>query len=309
MSEPLHVILNPACQHGAASRLTPRVEKWLESRSLSYRLLRTEGPGHAAELAQAAMEAGVERLLVVGGDGTIHEVANGLLGVEGRLPAVAVVPLGTGNDFYRMVGVSSKLEDALDALDSGEERSFEVGLARWQGGSRYFVNLFGVGIDAEVLRRRAGFARLPGQLQYLASLVTAVVGFRPPQMRITLAEGEVIEEPTMLATVTVGPSIGGGFMVAPAADPLDGLLDLCFVRALSYLQIARIVPRVIRGTHGSLDTVRLRPVERARFEAAEGQAFPFQLDGELFNEEVPWIEVEVRAASLRVLVPGKGATS
>jgi YegS/Rv2252/BmrU family lipid kinase len=302
VSEPVHVILNPAASNGAGERLAPRLEEELRSREIPYRLLRTEGPGQASELAASCRREYPGRILVVGGDGTIHEVANGLLTDPGLPPPMAVLPVGTGNDFYRMVGASRRMKDALDTLERGTERRFDVGLARWEGGSRHFVNLFGVGIDVEALRSRKAFVRLPGLPQYLAALVSAIIRFRPFAIRIRLSDGEDLEGDTMLSTVTVGPSVGGGFMVAPDARPDDGLLDLCFIESLNPLQIARVVPKVIRGSHGTMDKVRLRRLRGARFESAGDDPFFFQLDGELMEEAVPWVQLEVLPARLRVLV-------
>lgn len=307
VSDPVQVILNPASSSGGGGRLLPQVEARLRARHIEFRLDRTEGPGHAMELAGAAVASGVSRLLVVGGDGTVHEVVNGLLGAEegASLPDIAVLPLGTGNDFYRMVGAPKTLDGAMDMLQWGIPRPFDVGLARWEGGSRWFVNLLGVGIDVEVLRRREGVRRLRGLAQYLVALLQAVAGFTPVPIRIRLEDGEVIEEPTTLAGITVGPSAGGGFLLNPGATSDDGLLDLCFVKALTLPQILRYIPRVIRGTHGNLPVVRLRRFREAVLEAPGPDPFHFELDGERMEEPVHRVDVRVEPARIRVLIPGR----
>jgi diacylglycerol kinase (ATP) len=308
VSDPVQVILNPASSSGGGGRLLPQVEARLRARHIDFRLDRTEGPGHAVELAAAAVKEGVSRLLVVGGDGTVHEVVNGLLGAGPgyALPDMAVLPLGTGNDFYRMVGAPKTLDGAMDMLQWGIPRPFDVGQARWDGGSRWFVNLLGVGIDVEVLRRRERVRRLSGLAQYLVALLQAVAGFRPVPIRIRLEDGEVIEEPTTLAGITVGPSAGGGFLLNPGATPDDGLLDLCFVKALTLPQVLRYIPRVIRGTHGNLPVVRLRRFREAVLEAPGPEPFDFELDGERMAEPVHRVDVRVDPARIRVLIPGRG---
>ncbi|MFW6200864.1 MAG: diacylglycerol/lipid kinase family protein, partial [Gemmatimonadota bacterium] len=273
-----------------------------------------------------AVDAGREVIVAVGGDGTVHEIAQGLLGPvqEGRppdersdaVPSLAVVPIGTGNDFFRMVGASRDPDEALNVALRGTRSRFDVGVARWDGGHRYFVNLLGLGVDVEVLRRRRAFGRLPGLAQYLAALLTAVLRFEPFSVRIRLdgrgkgegPEGEAEDREELvramhLAAVTVGPSAGGGFLLNPGATPDDGLLDLCLVEALTYPQIARYIPRVIRGTHADLHVVELRRFRRGRIERSTGQPFWFQLDGELMAEPVPSIEIEVMPGALPVLVP------
>jgi len=286
------------------------VEARLRESHIPYTMHVTAAPGDGVELARKVARGGAKRLLAVGGDGTVHEIVNGLLSsgvASGRLPHMAVLPLGTGNDFYRMVGAPRTLDGAMDMLQWGVARPFDVGEARWPGGSRHFVNLLGVGVDVEVLRRREGFRRLGGLPQYLAALLAAVVRFRPIPVRVRLESGEVVEGPVTLAAITVGPSAGGGFLLNPGATPDDGLLDLCFVDGLSLPQVFRYIPRVIRGTHGSLPVVRLRRFAEARVESMDGEPLHFQLDGELMPEPVRWLEVGIRSAAIRVLVPGQGA--
>ncbi len=311
MPEPVHVILNPASASGRAARLARRIEDSLEARGVDYRLTATEAPGHAVELAAAARDATAPAVVAVGGDGTVHEVANGLLadGGGGSVPSLAVVPVGTGNDFFRMVGSPRDPEEALAVLQSGVRKDFDVGVARWPDGSSRFVNLLGVGVDVEVIRRREGFRRLTGLAQYLTALLVALVRFRPVPVRIRLegegsGAGEVIEDPTHLAAITVGPSAGGGFLLNPTATPDDGLLDLCFVDALSYLEVMRYLPLVVRGEHADLDVVRLRRFRRARLESTDGRPLEFELDGEVMPEPAPWLEVGIEPGRLPVLVPG-----
>lgn len=310
MSEPVQVILNPAASSGAGGRLAPQVEARLRARHIPFRIDTTSAPGHARELGLQAARSGSARILVVGGDGTVHEVVNGLLdaGVEGPGPDVAVLPVGTGNDFYRMVGAPKTLDGAMDMLQWGVARPFDVGLATWEGGRRWYVNLLGVGVDVEVLLRRAGVRRLRGLSQYLAALLQAVVRFEPVPLRVILDDGEILDGPTTLAGITVGPSAGGGFLLNPGATPEDGLLDLCFVDALTIPQILRYIPRVIRGTHANLPVVRLRRFGRARLEGPDGGLFRFELDGELMGAPVAWVDTEIHRARIRVLVPGREAS-
>lgn len=312
MPPPYAVILNPASSGGRASRLLRTVESTLSAEGVAFDVEVTRGPGHATELAQEAVDVGREVIVAVGGDGTIHEIAQGMLGPppgdgprpSESVPALAVVPVGTGNDFFRMVGAPRKPRKALEVALRGRRSHFDVGLARWEGGWSYFVNLLGVGVDVEVLRRRKAFKRLPGLPQYLAALISAVLRFQPFPIRVRLESMEEIRAPMHLAAVTVGPSAGGGFLLNPGATPDDGLLDLCLVEALSYPEIARYIPRVIRGTHADLDVVELRRFQRGRIDRPGGESFWFQLDGELMERPVKGIDIEVVPRCLPVRVPG-----
>lgn len=297
------IILNPASASGSGRKMAPKVEQKLEERGFAYELRRTDAPGHAEELAREAAERGVDSVLAVGGDGTIHEVANGLLAVEGELPALGVIPTGTGNDFYRMVGAPKGIDAALDTLAEGYAHPFDVGRVRYGDQERHFVNLLGIGIDVAVLERREGVRRLKGLAQYLAALAGALRTFRPVQASVSFDEGQAVSGRAMIAAVTVGPSIGGGFILNPGATPDDGKLDLCWIGSLNLFQVLRVVPKVIRGTHASHEAVELRRFESAKFLPAEGEHLAFELDGEVIRERADALDIDVVPGRLRVFVP------
>lgn len=274
----------------------------------------TDAPGHAARLAAEAAAEGAAQIMVVGGDGTVHEVAGGLLADPSvRVPPLAVFPVGTGNDFFRMVrpnGKGTGPDDAVALLKDGTVERFDVGRVRWENGEQVFVNLLGVGVDVEVLRRRAKYSRLRGLAQYLAAFLDAVVSFKPPGLRIETGDPPEGPEPlsgrTTLLAVTVGPSIGGGFMINPEAAPADGRLDLCRVHALGWRQVAGLVPQVVRGRHAGSRHVTMRRIKSASIRAAGGEPFRFELDGELVPETARELHVDVLPRALPVLVPRCG---
>lgn len=328
--ESVQVIVNPTSGGGKVKRLIPELEIGLREMGVPGPIRFTEGPGHAGDLARRAVEEGISRVLVVGGDGTVHEVANGLLfGKEGPLPAISLLPVGTGNDFHRMIRGPGGVEGALRRLRDGTPRLFDVGEVRWDGGRRYFVNLLGVGVDAEVLRRREGFTWLTGLAQYLAALGGALFTFKGVPLVVSVngeagetgrpaprssgsghdpREGEEAGPPVreirgevLLAAVTVGPSVGGGFLLAPTARPDDGLLDLFVVERLGLFKIMRYLPRVLRGTLDQEPEIHVHRLTGARLRSPDGSAFPFELDGELMSGEVTALEVGIRPACLPVL--------
>lgn len=304
---PVHVILNPNAAGGRGSKVRPRLESALSATGRPFRLHLTQAPGHARTVAREVAVSGDEGpLLVVGGDGTVHEVANGLLESREALGfPLAVLPVGTGNDFHRMVRCSRRMEQVLELLNSGRPRRFDVGFARWEGGDAYFVNLLGVGVDVEVLRRRSQFRYLSGLPQYLAALLAALLRFRPMELDLELDGGtaalESLRKSTLMAAVTVGPTVGGGFCLSPEARPDDGLLDLFVVEPLGPLEVVRYLPRVLRGTHGREPTIHLRTLRTLRIVSVDRQPFAFELDGELLPMETPWLELEICPAALSVL--------
>ncbi len=305
MPTPIQIIVNPNAAGGRGREVVSDLRRLLDERGLDYRLQLTERPGHAGELAEKAEGDGSRKLLVVGGDGTLHEVANGLLKGDGAIPAVAVLPVGTGNDFHRMVHGSGELPAVLTTLTDGLVRPFDVGLVRWVGGEEYFVNLLGMGIDVAVLQRRSHFHLLPGLMQYLGALGAAGVTFRPFPVVVeaeTMSEGRFHwEGRTLLTAITVGPSVGGGFLLSPEARPDDQALDLFLAGGMGVASVIRHLPSVLRGTHRNIRQVHMHQIRRARIQSADDTPLHFELDGELMPDPSPWLEIEVIPGVLRIL--------
>ena len=314
---PLRVIVNPAASNGRGDRAAQALLRELDGQGVPCDARYTEAPGHASRLAAQAALEGVDRVVVVGGDGTIHEVAGGLLdsGAD-RVPTVAISPVGTGNDFYRMVSPRRGPRELPRLLHEGAVKRFDVGRVRWENGERVFVNLLGVGVDVEVLRCRALYSRLPGLPQYLASFLHALARFRPQDVDIEVAGSEHAAGPedaagsgrqrirgkTTLSVITVGPSIGGGFMINPDAEGSDGRLDLCHIGAPGVVPVLRLVPKVVRGRHAGSPLVTMRRLDRAVIRHPDGEPIWFELDGELAPEPALELRVEVIPGAFPVLV-------
>lgn len=308
--KPAWVIANPQAGGGQGARIIPELEKSLGARGLDFSVHVTDAPGHARALARAARSS-AGRVLVAGGDGTIHEVAAGLLSADdpaqegGKIPPLSVLPVGTGNDFFRMVRSTETIEDAVAALVEGVPRWFEVGEVTWGGGRHHFVNLLGVGIDVEVLRRRPAFGRLPGLLQYLASFASALTRFEPVPLRVVVGSGDgnsiTLEGPALLSAVTVGPSVGGGFVLSPAATPDDGRLDLFHAEPLGLIKVLRYLPGILRGAGIQRPEISLCQGTNVHIERTDGVGLAFELDGELMEASTTPLVIQVRPASLPIL--------
>jgi len=257
----------------------------------------TEGPGHALELARGLPD-GAERVVAVGGDGTVHEVANGLLGRAGSpVPQLGVVPVGTGNDFAKMA-YSQRLSPgrAVAALAAGEVRRFDVGRA-WD---EYFVNSVGVGLDADVARRVNQYKHWPGSLGYVVAALQAVLHRRTPRFRIEV-DALTWTGPTTVLEIGIGPCAGGVFYLVPDARPDDGLLDVCAVGAFDWRFLLTKAPRVLRGRHTTLKEVTMARGRVVRVTSLDGP-LTAHLDGELRHHDQDTLEVSVHPAALPVMV-------
>jgi len=300
------VILNPASGRGKGKKLRPRVERGLRDAGIEFDLVETTGPGHAVTLGRDAAAAGVARVLCVGGDGTLHETANGLLqgppaadGATG--PALGVIPIGTGNDFAKLLGVFKLPPEAAAARMAGaSERLFDVGRVI----NEYFTNSLGIGFDAEVVRQADKLPGLRGLAVYVVAVYKTFVIFRAPVLEV-VSPAHRETGAMMMLECSIGVSAGGGFYLTPHADPSDGLLDVCLIRKVGLLKFLRYVPLVLSGTHGDIKEVAMFSTESLTIRSPEGPLL-LHLDGELRAPEGREIEVTLAPKRLRVLVGAGG---
>ena len=294
----IRVILNPAAGGGRAGRMGAAIARELESRGLSADVVLTRERGHAVALAaEAASDHGL--VVAAGGDGTVHEVVNGLLGVPEphRTAGLAVLPIGTGNDFVKLLG-GVRLSHAFDCILAGATRPVDAGRVTWDGGSEYFINGMGTGIDVEVVRQIARAPRLRGVAGYLIGVLRALRVFDPIGARL-LVDGTSIERRVMIVAVGNGVSQGGGFYITPDARADDGRLDLCIIGEMPMTRILLTLPRLMRGRHVGQPDVSL--MRFSRLEVETDEPLFFQLDGELRESATARrMVVEVVPAALRV---------
>lgn len=295
MPEAPLVIVNPTAGAGRAGRLLEWVRARLAARP-DARLEVTTAPGDAERWAGSA-DGRHDRVVAIGGDGTVQEVVNGLLGFTSRT-TLGVVPVGSGNDLARSLGLPSDPADAWTAAIGRMEAPLDVAEARADDGrSRWFASAGGIGFDAQVaaaMTLRRGWQR--GRAGYLFTTLTELRNFSNRHVRITLDDGEVIERQVLLVAVTNGEYYGGGMRIAPGASVEDGLLDVCIVGNISRLTAIRQLPNLYRGTHTAHPAVEMH---RARCIDIQGDADTrIHLDGEPFGT-LP-VRIEMHRAALSV---------
>ncbi len=290
------MILNPAAGGGAGRKATDAVAREFRRQGWTIALTETTGPGHATQLAAEAVKRGVPRVIAVGGDGTVHDVANGLLRAGGDA-ALGVIPLGSGNDFAKLVGLyRHSIPRAVARLVTAPSRLFDAGEVRGE----HFVNSMGVGFGPAVVRLRNELPGLKGFLSYLVPVVRAFVRFRPPRLEVRSAQWTETGY-MMLVEVCNGTTAGGDYRFAPTANPADGWLDACVIRRVSLPRFLLALPRVMRGTHTQMREVALFQTRRLTIRCAETPLL-LHLDGELRDPGVHEVTVRVRAKCLKVLV-------
>ncbi len=304
----MYLIVNPVAGGGAGRRALPRIRERLAAAGASHRIVETTGRGSARDLGRQAAGSGELAVIAVGGDGTVHEVANGLLdaGAAASMPppALGVLPVGTGNDFAKLVEGTADPLRLYNAFESGAIRRFDAGRVRWDGGEQWVINAAGLGIDVEVVRQFEKLPRLPGMVGYLVALLRALAHYRAVAVTVRV-DGAEERLRVMMVAAANGRCIGGGFHLCPEARPDDGRFDVCIIRRLGPLGIARTLPRVLRGTHGKLSTVIMLRGAHVEIEIDEPKPLVFQLDGELHEAGAARsLHIDVVPAALRVIDPG-----
>src|SRR6202035_2600473 len=249
----IRFLVNPAAGRGAGAAHIHRL-RVLASRA-GAGLVTSRSADDLAEQARRAAADGVERLIVAGGDGTMHHAARGLAGTD---CALGVVPLGSGNDLAGTLGVPPELEPAVARALTGEVRRIDL----VKVGNNLAIGYAGGGFDSEVTRFANEVRYLRGPLIYLYSVIHTLATFKPPGMRVEHDEG-VFEGRVMFAVAANLPRFGGGMRIAPEADIADGLLDLVIVREISRPTLLSVFPKVYAGRHVSHPAVTIVRTRKA----------------------------------------------
>jgi YegS/Rv2252/BmrU family lipid kinase len=282
------IVVNPAAGHDRG------LSRWEKGRALAaglwpgHSVAVTERPGHGRELARAAILAGTELVVAVGGDGTLGEVVDGYLSVPESarsVAAIATFPAGSGCDFARHAGVPRRPEAWAAAMAAGRRRRLDAARAsfRTRDGaprSRHFLNVAALGLAGDVavgVEKRG--KRLGGTLTYLFEGLLAISAARAKPMRLVVDGREEAPADYHMVAAANTSTIGGGMMLAPAADAEDGMLDVLTVGAISRGELLRLMPSIYAGGHVGAPGVVLRRARRLEVRAEE--PLPLNIDGDL----------------------------
>ncbi|MGC8486844.1 MAG: diacylglycerol/lipid kinase family protein [Clostridia bacterium] len=290
------LIYNPTAGGGRARTLVDRLSHEL-AQIPDLEVVATRAPGHARELSAAVKDRADQLVISVGGDGTHHEVANGLL--PDGLAEMALIPAGSGNDFAGFLGIPKDPQAALRAALDTPARPIDVGKVN----EEFFLTVVGAGFDAEVAayineRPKAG----NGQLAYLGAILKMLSRYECKPLSVSL-DGEARSRSTLLLACGNTGRYAGGIKICPRATPFDGQLDVVWVGGLSRLRILPLLARAYSGSHVHHPAVETFLATRLRVEGPPG--YHVHADGELVGE-LP-VTIEVVPGALRLRVPGQPA--
>jgi len=290
---------NPIAGRGRARRAGQLLHRLLSISDLNFEWIETRHRGQARELAEKRSGPGT-CVVACGGDGTVHEVINGLASKR-KKAAFAVYPIGTGNDFAKNIAATRKPQGLIDGLKKGRSNLMDVGRLEIDGAScGFFGNNVGIGFDGYVNILSSRISKLSGQTIYLYAVLKALFNYRHPQVTIDANE-EQCDQTALLVNVGNGTCSGGGFYLTPQAKIDDGYFDVCVISSVSKLRLIRAMPLVMRGKHAKLPEVKMFRTERIEVRSASG--LPVHADGEIVAEKARRLTIEVLPKHLNLICP------
>ncbi len=301
------IILNPISGHGAGARLWPYIQSTLRAGGIDHDLAQTSRPREAMAIAERAKQSGCETLVAIGGDGTVNEVVNGLMLASNERPCgtLGVIPVGSGNDFSRTLGLRADWRAAVQRLVAGRRAWIDIGkmvcdapAPGVDAGPRYFVNAIDTGFGARTAQHAHSFRFLTGMPMYLAAIFKTLVYYSTPYVRIAL-NGQVIEQRSTMVAMNNGRQMGGGFKMAPAASLEDGLLDIMIADGLGRLGILSLLPKVMNGTHIGDPRVKCTLAPRVVIDSPD--PLIVEADGEIPFVGAHHLEAEILPKHLQVI--------
>jgi len=288
-----HLIINPIAGNHKCRRSIPEITSKLLEKGIAHHLKVSKYQGHVKKLAQQAKERGCKRIIVCGGDGTINEAIHALVDSDVKL---GVLPLGTGNDFARTLGIKQDLDFACNVLR--DEKVRKVDLVKVNG-DKYYGSVGGIGFDAEVASWANRYKRFaPGATIYLLAILAKLFTYKFKKVAIAHDTGNHTGE-ILMAAIGNTEWYGGGINITPTALIDDGVLDICVVQKINKLKLLLFFPSVLKGTHTRFSEVKLYRTKKISISSET----PLQLlgDGEILGETP--VSLEVMPQALNIIAP------
>lgn len=306
ISEQWFAIVNPVSGNGKCRKKWNVVNECLSAENIAFQFQFTSYAGEARMIVQQAIAQGFRKIMCVGGDGNLHDVVNGLLAqslVNTNDVLLAVIPLGTGNDFVRHYGISANIKKAVAIIKTGRSVKRDAGLATFFKSGRqhqeFFVNFCGVGFDAFVVERAATLKPY-GQLAYLLATLRWIFSYQKPTLKI-VANKKCVITTCYLALAGIGEYSGGGMRLTPHADAADGLFQLTLAKNLSLWEVLSQIKMLYDGSiyhHPKVEKILTNAVE---MEVVEGNNVKMQADGDVLGG--PPFRISIIPQALTFLVP------
>lgn len=306
------IILNPYAGRGHGGSVSAEIQEAFRRGNVSFELAETNAQDEATALAKQARQEGFEMIAAAGGDGTINEVVNGIAEAtpeDETVGGLAVLPVGSGNDFADMVGAARSFDAAVNAIREGKSRRVDLGLVEAQDSERtyrrFFDNNLGVGFEAQVTVESRQIKRLRGFAIYVWAALRALRAYDQPHFELGWTDGDgathTESKPMLLISIGNSQRTGGAFYLTPDAEMDDGLLDMAFADAQSKIGILNLMPRAMTRTglysQKSVYFSRLRSIC-----ISSEKPVPVHTDGEVLSQGIEKLSITVQPGRLQVIV-------
>ena len=287
----LQVIANPKAGHGKGLRNIENLKILLQSQDVKSQFFETVAPGEATQIARRLAEARQDRIVVLGGDGTISEVVNGVFGSDVEL---GVISVGTGNDVARSLGLPyNNLEASLKIVLNGSPKKIDVG----EEAGRYFISVLGIGFAATVAAEANKMKLLKGSTAFFAAAYKAIGSLRSFPLSLTLDVRRMNIDCIAVLIQNTCYS-GGGLLLAPEAAIDDGLFDVVVVEKINRMDLMFNFPRLYRGSH--LEHPKFSVYQAKFVEIESPEPLEKMLDGDIFGKTP--VNAKVANRAVRVVV-------
>ncbi|MDD4847480.1 MAG: diacylglycerol kinase family lipid kinase [Bacteroidales bacterium] len=271
-------IINPSSGGGISEQKWTEIQHQLSEQGFQIQYYFTEKHFSTIEKVKNIIESGFDHLLVLGGDGTVNEVVNGIM-LQKRYPSKAIhlgiIPIGTGNDWIRTIGIPNDIAAAIQIIKAGKVIHHDVGWATFQTHSqeekRFFINTAGTGLDSIVVEK-TNQQKLRSQssaIAYMMNLLKAFLRYRPMDVQIEADNGIKISGKMIDFAVGIGRYNGGGMLPFPQANPCDGLFDVIFIRNMSKLKMLFCFSKLFKGTLSKVREVHCFQTKKIAFHSSE----------------------------------------
>lgn len=295
-------IANPVAGKGKTKKVLPNIKYVLDSKNIEHLIVETKAPGDTEKII-SQFENDFDRIIIVGGDGTLNELLNSNK-IDGK--TFGVIPTGSGNDFAMTLGLKKKIEIDIETILLGKTLALDIGYVEIEefSGKRFtkiFGNSLGIGFDAEVANEARKIKIIRGIFLYLLSVFKVLLFYKPRKIEIKSTHLNIKGEIFMIS-VGNGKTAGGGFRLTPYGNPIDGKLDICVVHKISKFKVFRILPLAIFGKHVTNKSVSY--VQENQFEIISYAPVYVHADGEILTDNLKRAKVVVLNNKARFLTNG-----
>lgn len=269
-------VVNPVAGGGRTKNLINDIKKIMDRSNIEYNIIWTKRPKDGIRLSREGVEKGYTNIVAVGGDGTVNEVAIGIL--ESGKGTLGIIPSGTGNDLARSLNIPIKVDKAIELIIKGNKKYIDIGMVN----NKLFLNIASIGFDAEVVRNTQKIKeKIKSSIAYTISIIYTFVNFKNRRIRLEI-DDNLIQKNIFLVAIGNGKYYGGGIPILPMASMEDGYFYICIMKNVSKLRFLYSFPIILRGKHEKLkDNIEFLKAKKVKV-ITEDKTY-LNVDGEIYN--------------------------